>query len=169
MKRLYVVAAGLCVVLLGGCVFGTQSETETPRDWMFATLVPITDINSSIVIVPQMKESGFTGAGTPRLTFRVENRSDSVVVLPFDLGTQILKYNDSNNEWTQYENLVTYSVTDDLMLYPNSSGKIWYASGAGIPDLQNSGVPITFRIVVMGRITESNEKVAAYADFNLAP
>ena len=157
-------------ILLGCSSQSSVNVSEIERQ--FLTAIPITDMNKSLTMVVDGEEQYFSlGSDIPLI---VANRSSHFVI--FDIDTHIQLLMNTNSQWTEVENEITYSGI--LSLSPQGVPLLdfrstWVKPVIDESILGNSTLNIPLRIVIIGEISEGDtptgKQVGAYVDVILRP
>jgi hypothetical protein len=169
----------LCVlsvqVLLAACSGSPPIPTPvvpiTTPDVAFATIVPITQINTHVKLEISKENTDKLKIGSD-FALWVENQGDEPVSFPYNLGAKIFTYSQADARWIALGNRVKYAVQADGILNGKRHGATSTTLFDVWPDLPASQQPVTVRVVVIGRLgsnVSANTPVAAYVDITLPP
>jgi len=154
----------LVAISLLGC-----SQQSSSLEKEFSTLFPLTDMNESLQLAVDSDKTSFKSYEEIPLT--ISNKSP--YPLSFDINSHIkLLGSPDHLQWVDVKNGITYSGT--LVLSPSGTMLLDYAITVVQPLLDQSGFIIekdqaVLRIVIVGEIMDTGEKVGAVVDVVLKP
>lgn len=139
----------------------------------FATVIPIVDMNKSLQIVLNNKETSFKSDST--IEFEIYNKSPNYLHLDYVAHIKLLGSPDRLH-WLELKNGFTYAASE-VILSPEGTPLLDDQHGWAIPLLDPMHFKIDrdnlVRIVVIGEIMEGDaltgETVGAYVDVLIEP
>ena len=158
--------------ILLSCSKQPNSSMSEPEN-RFSTAVPLTDINKSLQIVLNSKETSF--ASGSEIELMVYNKSPYYLYFDNDSHMRLLGSSD-NLHWIEVKNAITYSAT--MILSPQGTILLdtqptWVKPILDQSSFDAKRVDFLLRIVIAGEIMDGDnrtgKKVGAYIDVDLKP
>lgn len=149
-------------VVAGGWIM-YKTSVSTKMDFYPEFDIPIDKMNQSIRLLQPPGDTMDLYNSTGLITVYIENLSDERILFPPDYNVRVLVK--EADHWNLIPNNFDYSTIDNLL-----PTKAEYAPGLVVfvkPVLPRSETVLTVRIMVFGRIANTDRQVGAYIDLPL--
>ena len=100
----------LCAIALTGC----RQDIGEPEDVGFLSIVPIADMNSTLLLSPISGESTYAADGTIEL--KLDNLSSQVIAFAANFGVRGFIYDVGLEKWVEVPNRIEYLSTMERVL-----------------------------------------------------
>jgi hypothetical protein len=167
----FTILSWLFAVFLIAC---SKQSNVSDLEKNFATLIPIDDMNHSLVLLLEGADTSFSSGS--RINMRIYNKSQHYLYFENETHMRILASPD-DLQWKEVENSFTYA-TSSMTLSPEGTILLDDAFRWAIPILDESFVgngnsEIPLRIVVIGEIMKDDahtgQLVGAFVDVSMKP
>ena len=161
----------VCLLILGIAIGACSQKNVENKDSQIAILMPYTDINTSIILSTYPYCPGTKLAISYPFCILIENKSEETIKFSTDLGIRIYQYRETEAQWSEVENGITYHGNEIILIQEGADDGVWNFLETVKPELQNSETPIKVRIIVSGNKLQDKgeEPVGAYLDVMLEP